>query len=254
MLTQFGIEDEKDIVIPTLVLRLCVQDLDPRDFVNELSHQLNVDFAKAKEITQVIEEIILRPIETELRRDVGVDIKYLYFGQPGAPLSQSMNAPIASQTKEIKQEPIPIKVTETPSGPNVSAWLKPKIEVSSPTTSPTSPPPPPQPKTPPKPISNGGAKIDLEHFEIKGGEPFILHQELGSTPASETQNISPGLTFKIQTPPSPNGKPMPQKPVSVKLEAPRTVNYSDFRTPLPALPTPPKPQNKNTVDLRNSNK
>src|SRR3989344_2804750 len=244
---------EQETIIPNLILRLCIQNLDPRDFINTLSIQLGVDFETAKKITLDIERDILRVIEIELRRDVGVDIKNLYFGKPGDQALRPINAPTTSRTQETQPQSIPIKPMEIPSGPNVSSWLKPKDQPVIQT------PPVEKPQTvqasltKQKPlIPNGGPKIDLEHFEIKG-EPFILHQEPGTTPATEAPRVSQGFSFKIPTSSLTSEKPTPQKSVSVKLETPRTVNYSDFRTPLP----PPSPNSdtnrKNTVDLRNSN-
>lgn len=254
ILIRFNIGNlEQETIIPDLILRLCVQNLDPRDFIGTLSTQLKIDFETAKKITQDIERDILQVIEIELRRDVGVDIKSLYFGNAGAQTPRPINTSTPPRVQE--SQPLPIKPTEPPSGPNVSSWLKPKgqpfVSTPLPTTKPSTPQITPTQQKPPMP--SAGQKIDLEHFEIKG-EPFILHQEPGINSSPEPQRASPGLSFKIQTSSPDAEKPISQKPVSVKLETPRTVNYSDFRTPLPPTPTQPRSEEprKNIVDLRNN--
>ena len=78
----FDIDNPQSEIIPHLVLRLCVQDLEPRDFINELSHYLDIGFESAKTLTKEIEERILKPIEAPLKIDVGVDLKLLYFTNP----------------------------------------------------------------------------------------------------------------------------------------------------------------------------
>ena len=74
--------DSRSEIVPHLILRLCVQNLEPRNFINELSHELNISFDSAKILTQEIEEKILKPIEAPLKIDVGVDLKLLYFANP----------------------------------------------------------------------------------------------------------------------------------------------------------------------------
>src|SRR3989338_3934551 len=66
---RLGFRGKKFTAIPALTLRLCAQDLDPLDFINELSHELDVSFQTARSITEDIEEKLLRPIEGDLRRD-----------------------------------------------------------------------------------------------------------------------------------------------------------------------------------------
>lgn len=73
------ISDSKGSVIAKAVLRLTVGDLNPRDFINELSSQLSVDYEKAKEISQQILDNVLKPIEISLKEagvDVGLMIEY----------------------------------------------------------------------------------------------------------------------------------------------------------------------------------
>ncbi len=76
----FGIFIE---IIPRLVLRLVVKDLNPDTFITALSKELDIDLASAKTIAQEIEEKILRPVAPALLREAGVDIKLIY-GVPAA--------------------------------------------------------------------------------------------------------------------------------------------------------------------------
>ena len=104
----FTEENNKWRVISRLVLRLCVQDLEPRDFINELSHWLNISFDSAKHLTQEIEEKILKPIEAPLKIDVGVDLKLLYFANPAA---MSSLRETSTRTSEVE---LPLEVQLRP--------------------------------------------------------------------------------------------------------------------------------------------
>lgn len=99
-----SIEDETAEIIPNLILRLCVQDLSPRDFINELSHYLDISFESAKTLTKEIEEKILKPIEAPLKIDVGVDLKLLYFANPA--LRSWSSTEQASQEQPPQDKPV----------------------------------------------------------------------------------------------------------------------------------------------------
>src|SRR3989344_4939539 len=105
--------DDRSGVIPHLILRLCVQDIEPRNFINELSHSLNISFESAKTLTKEIEEKILKPIEAPLKIDVGVDLKLLYFANPAMGIKNIENLP-ASILESIKVEGPTSTKTETP--------------------------------------------------------------------------------------------------------------------------------------------
>lgn len=118
---RLGIETN---AIAKLLFLLIVQELDPLDFINELSYELGVSFQTAKSIAGDIEEKILRPIEAELKKNVGVDSKLIYFGQPGPRKSkpaidkivkaETLEAPTATKAataiptpnKKIEEEPL----------------------------------------------------------------------------------------------------------------------------------------------------
>lgn len=89
---KLGIKEARRSIIPGLVLRLIVRDLEPQDFINELSEELKINYPTAKALTEEIESKILKPIETGLSQDVGVDVKLIYSA-PAAPLQEASLAP-----------------------------------------------------------------------------------------------------------------------------------------------------------------
>ena len=285
---RLGLAEGKKTAIPKLILRLAVKDLNPTDFINELSGELKIDFKTAQAIADDIEKKALRPIETELKRETGVDVKLIYFGKPAAkPQAPAAEKPIV-ETK-IPAIPVP-QITVTPI-----------------------PPPPPQIPEKPKPIENPKAKpeepvVDLESFKIKGPLPFMLHRETAAyatptpeellkikstmptpppmfaekpkieipepktakleisiTPSPIIAKISPtisSLAKEQKTVPLAQSQPQfknqtviesllptPAETSAEESQKIRVVHYSGFRTPLNNIGTP-KPDNQNTVDLR----
>lgn len=76
--TRLNISREKRRVIPDLIARLITKDIETRDFVTQLSINLDVSESAAKIITKELEEKIFHPIEDILRETTGVDISYLH--------------------------------------------------------------------------------------------------------------------------------------------------------------------------------
>ncbi len=72
-------EEEKMRVVPTLILRLAISNLDPENFVSELSKLLDISPSAAKTLAQEVEEKMLRPVEIVLRNELGIDIKLIHF-------------------------------------------------------------------------------------------------------------------------------------------------------------------------------
>ena len=251
---RLGIGENKVAKISKLILRLAAQDLEPIDFINELAHELDIGFQTAKAIAEDIEKKVLRPIESELRRDVGVDLKLIYFGKPSAqkaepkipaaaPLTAKMPEPAPAPPAPIPLEVRPAEGRATAAGGGL------------PLTGPTEWE---KLRKPPPPV------VDLESFQIKGGvpkteepaaSPFILHQE-GTAFPTKTPKAEPFLGIKVE-------KPLPketEKPVSVRVETPstsskqappvRVVHYNGLRTPLNNLGMPKEIPSQNRVDLR----
>ena len=190
-----AIDDERAEIIPHLILRLCVQDLEPRNFINELSHELNISFDSAKILTQEIEERILKPIEAPLKIDVGVDLKLLYFANPTLRPSG-----FAEQAKNI---------TETLPSQNLTSKIS-------------------QPETPntQHPTSN----IQEKPFILHNEEPTIPQTLRGAS----GQATQPSFSYKIPISQTP-AQPAPPPKAQIQAPSPsiqRVVHYSSFFTKL----------------------
>lgn len=284
----FDIEKRK--IISQLIQRLLTQDLNPRDFIGELSHELNISYSAAKALTQEIEEKLFRPIENDLRRDVGLDIKLIYFDQPtagrkpfeqtspfGAPFGSAPNIvpnmpimpPQASETPEINIKPV-----ELPKTQDLSSWARPLEPLANKPTA-TGPTAKPAGQQAPRPPIGSGSRIDLQKFQIKNSEipetPFMIHKEESASQTTRPEVPKERLSLNINVANPPSEKPIAQKPITARLETPglsqtpqqpqaaRTVHYSNFLTPLenpikkqnaPAKQTTPKINNENIIDLR----
>lgn len=267
IIQKFNIEFEKETVIPELVFRLCVKDLDPLDFIYELSQKLGAEFNQAKTIAEEIEEKILKPIKFDLRKDTDIDIKQIYLGKPGS---------------RISKEPASLTPSAMPYAP---------IQKSFRDFIPRKPGEAPIPQPPSK---KEGATVNLQTFEIEHkdinskrsdllGEvrppnsepavPFMLHQEDGTSTTLPTNrekpapkfSIKPELEIKVQ---DYYQNPTEQKkaPTQVKIETPqdaannsstpRVVHYGGFRTPISNLGYAQNTATakENTVDLRKFSK
>jgi|SRR3989344_1025757 len=194
--------DDRSGVIPHLILRLCVQDIEPRNFINELSHKLNLSFESAKILTKEIEEKILKPIEAPLKIDVGVDLKLLYFANPNM------------VSRESRIENLESRTIETPPA------IIPEPEVSKPINSTL----PLKAKDAPQSVSNVESP----------GKPFILHNEEPIAQQKTPPVTQPSFSYKTplnQTPTKPTPPPRAQiqtPPPSIQ----RVVHYSGFFTKL----------------------
>lgn len=255
---RLGFKSERRRIIPSLILKLITQSLDPMDFINELSHELNISFQAAKAISEEIESRILKPIEAELRRDVGVDVKLIYFGKPGpravAPTpTPETPAPIPSPPTAIPLEVRPAEGTAITAGDGLPLMKPPKPIISGPTEweklrrEPTT-----APKEPEMPVS-----------------PFILHQENVPVSVASKTKTEPSLNIKVKDYYQASEEKRPQRPVPVQVEyslgemksttknlaaniqeqKARVVHYNEMRTPLNNLGLP-KAAAENRVDLR----
>lgn len=124
---RLGLEGVFIEVIPHLITRLAVRDLDPKKFIDELSNGADLDQPIAQGATEEIERRILRPVEVPLRNEVGVDIKAIFLAKP--PVTPPIYRP-----------------APPPTNPNPT---QPPIYRPSPSI-PTPPPIPPKPVTPPE--------------------------------------------------------------------------------------------------------
>lgn len=256
---RLGFKEEKRRIIPRLILRLAVQDLDPMDFINDLSHELDISFENAKTITQDIEAKIFKNAETMVRNEAGVDFSLVYFGKPGPKKSYeipAVPAALSPQPEPVSQapEPAPLNIAEQAPAATLSE----------------------QEPAPLMKIPEAKIPTPAEPPRDEPTEPFMIHEENIFKPVM-SQSSEEQPTIKIETEEFFKQKPAPSKPVMVTLETSesntppkaRIVHYSDLRTPLNNLGLPKKPEPKkediinlenfakikdNTVDLRkNSN-
>ncbi|MBI3046215.1 MAG: hypothetical protein HYY86_01550 [Candidatus Harrisonbacteria bacterium] len=254
---RLGFKSEKRQIIPSLILKLVTQNLDPMDFINELSHELNISFQAAKAIAEEIESRVLKPIETELRRDVGVDVKLIYFGKPSAQRAE----PKIPEEKISPIGPIrPIGQVETAPSP-LPSDLSAKALASAETLA---------KEGPPKPIISGPTEWEKLRREEKispigpigpigqpaPAAPFILHQETPVAPLTPKTKAEPSLNIKVKDYYQNAGEEKKLSgPVPVQVEysteqKTRVVHYNEMRTPLTNIGTPKAPPSENRVDLR----
>ncbi|MDE2001625.1 MAG: hypothetical protein KGI60_03635 [Patescibacteria group bacterium] len=269
---KLGISDEKTIVMPNLILRLVVQDIEPQDFIGELSNELGVDFSVAKTIAEEIERRALRPIQDELREKTGLETKLIYYGKPkekvqnqqanaAAPLPPKPRfappAPLTSQPKpaqspmQTKPQPMSLSgekpmspLTFRPASKEESAVLPQIVKKV------------PEPRMPEPPAT-----------------PFILHQEnptftppappVPQPPAAAVQPrpsaIKQSLTMKVQN--YYQSAPMPErtiaKPISVSVETPaadRAAMQAERAIPVSTkTPAPKLPAETHAVPLQTPN-
>jgi len=262
----FGIIDENQRrIIPRLLLRLEIQDIEPDYFSGELSQELKIDRDRAMTITAEIKRIILSPIKKELS-DSGVDMSLL----------DQFQVPIVKKPQEL---------------PKLVSEIKPPISAT-----PTTPPPTKEysgeferlGKISPAPFFTKPTMPETKPPETNEAEPLpmIIHEEkttakplqvapgfkIGTTPPAKVSSET--ATGKIAAPPVPavlefgtppktvSGAVSPSIPPKVGDENPRVVHYTDLKTPLqktaserieitagpspakpsiPTTPTPPKP-------------
>lgn len=248
--TKLGLSDEKILIIPKLILRLVVQDLAPQNFIHELSQELGVDFNVAKTITEDIEKNALRPIASELRDKLGLEVKLIYYGKAGGEKEQAAPTikPISSAASIAKQ---PSLSATTPP----PAQIKLEKQMSSSPSMTTPFPPAAKPITAaPTPIPKTPVIKKLEPA-FESATPFILHQESSPTSApSLNQNTSmnhqsssslpkTSLTMKVQNYFQAAGTPERTafKPVSIKVEAPsaqQTATQTEKIIPIMKQPIP----------------
>ncbi len=257
---RLGLKEGRRRIIPSLILRLITLNLEPQDFINELANELRIGFQAAKSIAEDIENHILRSIENELRRDAGVDVKLIRFGQlRSSKPSLKTLSPAAGPIPQPKPSEMPAP-KPMPTAPTIQKSL-PIVDLQS------------------FQIKKGTAKPNLAEPEALPTVPFMLHQadQITQTAATAGQAAAlPRLNIKIPA----FSRPMAEKsalagqaapkPISVKIEIPqstttagqaasagsgqaaRVVHYSDFRTPISrdgALKSP-VPTTENILDLR----
>ncbi len=279
---RLGFKDNRLAVIPKLIFMLVTKIIKPDEFINELSHELNVSFENAKTITEEIEKNILRPIEISLRSDTDIDIKLFYFGKPG-PQNSVGTLERADSIEEITPKEETAKLPEKPAVPTVDLQSF-RIKSEQPSR-PLSPLNFPSTAATAGQAGSGRVAPALTPLEAAGvrsaplpltepASPFILHQEtptIAPTLNPKPSTLNPqaaslpktNLTMKVQNfyqSSSVPEKPI-QKPVSVRIETPvpdstaqktaQPIQITKQNTPpapKPELPpTPPTASNSNEI-------
>jgi|GEM_PF-3634049 len=108
---KLGFAIEKQIIVPRLIWQLVIGEVDPKNFVSELSKQLDISLSAAKSLAQEIEEKMLRPIEIALRTEMGVDTKVIYL----APAAPSPKPPVSPVYEPPRTAPTPPSIQLRPS-------------------------------------------------------------------------------------------------------------------------------------------
>ncbi len=129
---KLGIKNEKRRIVPRLIIRLVLKDLEPGDFINELAAALNMNDQAAKALAQEIEEKIFNPIALGLRQSIGLDIKLIYFGKPSergpAKLGEMPSQPPQAETPAAPQQfTKPFTAPIMPSAPRMPEPEEPEI-------------------------------------------------------------------------------------------------------------------------------
>ncbi len=162
---RLGLEGILIEVVPNTITRLVTKDLNPQNFVDDLSNGLDVDWPTARGVAEEIERRILRPVEVPLRNEVGIDIKAIFLAKPPA-------SPIISSATPIR----PTIQTNNPASPT----MPPAPPIYRPASQiPTPPPIPPKPATPPAPTEIP-VKINVQPVRPAQGENPPGRQPFGA--------------------------------------------------------------------------
>ncbi len=118
---KLSLSGEKILIIPRLILRLAVQEVEPQDFTSTLAQELGISPSIAKTIAEDIEKNALRPIEGELRSKIGVETKLIYH--PRAAEEKTAQTPSTIHPSKITG---PAPLPSTPARPATPAAPQPK--------------------------------------------------------------------------------------------------------------------------------
>lgn len=276
--TKLGLSDEKILVIPNLILRLIVQDIEPQEFITELSKELGVEFPVAKTIAEDIERKALRPIETELRNKTGLEIKLIFYGKTEGEKIKNQGIPPIGKIQPVPSSLPKMSVPSASSGqaPLAASNIAQAVPLQTVPAKPISPltlttaaapsasslagqagqtPLTPEKKAISAPTPQSMRKDEPLH---EAATPFILHQE-GSPTAAPTLNQSgsmtpprgpqtgslpkTSLTMKVQNYFQSAGIPERpvSKPISIKVEAPaaqQAITQTEQKIPVMKQPAP----------------
>jgi len=224
---KLGVKEERRRIIPRLLMRLILKDLEPTDFINELAGALNMNYQAAKALTQEIEQKVLNPIAAGLKRGVGVDIKLIYLGK--------------EKPREEGPAPLEAAVPEAPASAEATAGKPASVEPALPADGATA--------DKPAVIYKKGT---FGRIPIAKTQPLKVQAPPPEKPAPVEITPPPAREGGLRQPPI----PPPPSPAKAGFggqsppQARRIVHYSNFLTPL----SKPKKEDiileGNMVDLR----
>ncbi len=249
---KLGLKEEKRGILPRLIMRLILKDLEPANFINELSAALNMNYQAAKALVQEIEEKIFNPIAAGLKRDVGLDVKLIYFGKP------SERGPVKLEEMPIEPPQIEIPAIPQPfTRPFAAPAPKPPMAAAGTPAETRRPTPamPISPRTPePEEPEIGEASA---YAESTADKPALIYKKgtFGRVPIAKSGPVRP-LPPPIRTPVAPMPQQSPAQPpkpplietkpeLKLKVEAPLPPTTAPLEINRPATESkpafPPKP-------------
>lgn len=227
---RLGLEGDLLKILPSLISRLVIKDLGPEGFAKELVWELNLE---PNQIEGIIKEIylgILRPIEIPLQNNPGINVQLIFTTTTQTALPR----PAPSITPQPPQTTHPIYSPIKPRSPLPPVNFEEKIERVPP--KPPTPTPPTATRIMPPPVRSSPIGPQKPTLAEEGPKPFMLHEEMppvyspDKKPTSLTElkaSIRPSFTYAPPKPmPRAENKPkQPAKPVAVKIEGVKVINY-----------------------------
>jgi hypothetical protein len=226
----FNIQKADKTVIPKLLARLEVKDIEPDYFAGELSEELKLDRDKALGISSEIKRTILGPLGKEFS-DFGINISLLdKFQIPAIKgLSPSAVSAAIGALKIIQDANTAASSSiQKPATLSDIGWSKIPSAVSpTPTAQPASIiPTPPRPATIPAPAPTAPAKP-----AEPAPAPMMLHEDAIFKPAEKNEGFilpKPGAGVEMHM-----GTSAPQAPIR-----PAVLEFGGVKIPVPKPPTP----------------
>lgn len=227
---RLGTVGSKSRIIPSLIYRLVIKELDPRDFINKVHEELGISLIQAKLVSEEIDQAILRPIRGQLKNAIDLDINLLYAWEPKQ-ATPSIGEIAAEEPKKPFTTPTPRPTGDLPKNP----WPQPTNFFPT-TPAPTNKPPVSKPAFTP--------------LEIKPSSP--VKPATPATPKSIVTAPTPKLPSGSTQSPASNG------PKIIPTMATNPVIANAIRaasTPQPLTPnTPAAPKPLESLPSQNTQK
>jgi len=98
---RLGFQDWQRAVIPEMIMRLVLKELEPENLIIELSRELDIDISSAQMIANEIRDSLLKPIATILLNYIGLDLQKISL-----PPSETIAPPKAAVPPTPPIEPV----------------------------------------------------------------------------------------------------------------------------------------------------